>query len=193
MRADRTQRSKQGEIVEAGVADGREQCGAPAVTEGGADEVTVREQLLGRPVIGPVPPEGLVEQPLDRATCELERHVARERRRSDGEEQDEHCDAEVRGRREAVADGRAAEIAGSASTGSASVVAICSPVEAAKAAAASPVSTPARRSIVAEKAVAVAPPPGRIRPTALPLSWAAATGNQARVWSAIRSSSQRQT
>jgi len=43
------------------------------------------------------------------------------------------------------------------------------------------------------KAVAVAPPPGRIRPTAFLLSCAAATGNQVRVCSAIRSSSQRQT
>ncbi len=58
------------------------------------------------------------------------------------------------------------------------------------AAAASPVSTPAVRSIDALKAVAVAPPPGRIRPTAFPLSCAAATGNQARVFRAIRSSPQ---
>ena len=34
----------------------------------------------------------------------------------------------------------------------------------------------------------MAPPPGTIRPTAFPLNCAAATGNQARVCSAIRSS-----
>src|SRR5258707_1027536 len=52
---------------------------------------------------------------------------------------------------------------------------------------------PASRSIDAVKTVATAPPPGRIRPTAFPLSCAAATGNRGPVRSAIRSSSHRET
>ncbi|PWU19417.1 MAG: hypothetical protein C5B48_13585 [Candidatus Rokuibacteriota bacterium] len=83
-------------------------------------------------------------------------------------------------------------IAGSASTGSACLVASCNPVAAVSAAVARPASVPALRSIDTPTAVAVAAPPGRIRPAALPLSCAAATGNQALVPSAIRSSSQRQ-
>jgi hypothetical protein len=84
--------------------------------------------------------------------------------------------------------------AGSARIGSASVVPSWRSVEVPNAAVASPEeSMPARRSMETEKAVAVAPPPGRILPTTFPLNCAVATGNQARVRRAIRSSSQRQT
>jgi hypothetical protein len=43
------------------------------------------------------------------------------------------------------------------------------------------------------KAVDVAKPPGRMRPTAFPLSWAEATANHRLVRRPIRSSCQRQT
>jgi hypothetical protein len=81
-------------------------------------------------------------------------------------------------------------IAGSASSGSAAVVASCRLVEAVNAAAASPVSTPARRSISTVNGVGA---PGTKRPTALPASWAQATANQPLVPSAIRSSCHKHT
>jgi len=58
-------------------------------------------------------------------------------------------------------------IAGNARIGNASAVEIWSSVDVPKAAVASPVSMSARRSIETVKAVAVAPPPGRI----LPANW----------------------
>jgi hypothetical protein len=77
-------------------------------------------------------------------------------------------------------------IAGSASRGSASRAATCSEVVAPSAAAASPTSTPARRNIPTANAVAVAAPPGTIRPTLFPVSCAHATANQSFSCSAIR-------
>src|SRR5207302_6372451 len=61
--------------------------------------------------------------------------------------------------------GTPAAMAGKARTGSASLVPTCSEVDAASAAVARPASTPARRSIPTETAVAVAAPPGTILPT----------------------------
>jgi hypothetical protein len=81
-------------------------------------------------------------------------------------------------------------IAGIANTGSASAVPICRIVDAVRAAAASPPSTPVRCSITTVNGVA---DPGRILPTALPASCAVATGNHALEPSAMRSSSHRQT
>ena len=52
---------------------------------------------------------------------------------------------------------------------------------------------PARRNIAAAVAVAVGPPPGRMRLTAVPVSCAPATANHARVCSATRSTSHRHT
>jgi hypothetical protein len=77
-------------------------------------------------------------------------------------------------------------IAGSASTGSASAVVICSPVEAVSAAAASPPSTPAFCSITTVNGVAE---PGTIRPSALPANCEDAIGNHPFEANAIRSSS----
>jgi hypothetical protein len=84
-------------------------------------------------------------------------------------------------------------IAGIVKSGSVSLVAICISVEAVSAAAARPTSTPARRSLPAATAAAVAAPPGTIRPTLFPLSWAQATVNQLLTWREIRLSSHRQT
>ena len=81
-------------------------------------------------------------------------------------------------------------IAGSANSGRAAVVASCSAVEVVNAAAAWPGSTPALCSISTVNGVGA---PGTNRPTAFPLSCAVAIGNQARVPSAIRSSSHRHT
>jgi Tfp pilus assembly protein PilX len=81
-------------------------------------------------------------------------------------------------------------MAGTARTGSARAVAIWSPVEAVRAAAASPPSNPALRSITTVDGVAE---PGMTRPIAFPASCADATANQPSTPSAIRSISQRQT
>jgi hypothetical protein len=83
-------------------------------------------------------------------------------------------------------------IAGSATTGSASVVARRIAAVALRPAAVLAVSTPADPRSPAETAVAVAPPPGRMRPAALPTSCAAITARRSSVPSATRSSSHRQ-
>src|SRR5262249_1097366 len=62
-----------------------------------------------------------------------------------------------------------------------------------RAAAACPTSLPARRNMETVKAVAAAPPPGTILPTALPASCEEPTTNQLFSCKAIRLSSQRQT
>jgi hypothetical protein len=66
-------------------------------------------------------------------------------------------------------------------------------LDAASEAVASPASTPARRRRPDENAVAVAPPPGTIFPTALPASWLEATTNQLFTRRAMRSSSHKRT
>ena len=81
-------------------------------------------------------------------------------------------------------------MAGTASTGSANAVAIWSPVEAVSAAAASPPSNPALRSITTVNGVAE---PGTMRPSAFPANWEHATENQPLKPSAIRSTSHKQT
>ena len=84
-------------------------------------------------------------------------------------------------------------IAGSASSGNASLVPTCRTLVEVSAAAACPTCPPARRSMRTVKAVAVAPPPGTIFPTALPANCDEPTTNQLLVCNAIRLSSHRQT
>jgi len=141
-----------------------QQRGPRSPAERRANEVASCEELV-REIGHVIPPlDGRVEKPLNRPSRQLERRVRPERNRSGCQQQDEHGDAEVRRRLEAVADRNAAQNRRQCNTGSASAVAIWRSVDAPNAAAASPVSTPALRSIDDEKAAAVTPPPGRTRP-----------------------------
>lgn len=93
------------------------------------------------------PPNGRVEQPLDAAAGQVERPIAGKGRRPGRDQHQEDADAQVGRRHQAVADRRPPDDRRQRQQGSAAVVASCRPVDAEKAAAASPVSTPALRSI----------------------------------------------
>jgi hypothetical protein len=165
----------------------------PVLAERRADEVAICDRLFGKATHVPEPPDGRVQQPLSCTRRQLERTIRGERDRAGSDQQHEECRAEIGRDCEAVVEGRAAQDRRQASSGSANAVASCSADEVPSATTAWPASTPALRSIATESPVAVAPPPGRTRPAAFPLSCAAATGNHALTRRAIRSSFHRQT
>ena len=79
VRADRVQCGEQGEIVEAGVAGRRQDGATTMLADRRANEVAAREQPFGETGHLSVTPDGLVQEPLNRPSHQLERPVARER------------------------------------------------------------------------------------------------------------------